>query len=156
MPKARGNKNLVLLHKNINAPEGKHFEKDNPKITWDGHNNQVDSRVAVRRASAGPFKYLAAEDGNADTVWEKWARVSDWIDLVCHEFDKQCKWGLPHPSWPKPKSNAATFAENARKGFDEKWDTRPLAPDEKRWRDGAFETSSGNEGWCTEEKLKIP
>src|SRR5690242_444897 len=30
---------------------------------------------------------------NADTIWKKWMRVSNWIDLVFDEFDRVYPWG---------------------------------------------------------------
>lgn len=125
----------------------------------------------------GPFQYLHANDGAADTMWKKWARVSNWIDLVCHEFDEQYKkrrgWGK-HKGEPKNsagtpslrslwayfidkelediEANAKTWAKDSKKAFDEKWDPKTLTNAEKKWREDAF----GQNGFATADKLKFP
>jgi hypothetical protein len=48
---ARGNKNLVLLHGNINGPKGIYFKKNKPNIDWKTHTTQLKSRLEVRRVS---------------------------------------------------------------------------------------------------------
>jgi hypothetical protein len=119
----------------------------------------------------GAFQYLAASDVTTDTMWKKWARVSNWIDLVCHEFDKQYKWGT---DTGEPKNSAGTaslrslwayfidielkeiedkaeiWAKDARKNFDNKW--KNLTPAEQRWWTAAF----GNNGFATSPKMKFP
>lgn len=106
-------------------------------------------------------------------MWKKWARVSNWIDLVCHEFDKQYKWGSrtdePKNSggtaslrslWAffidqeldQIEDKAATWANDAKKSFDNKWKTNTLTKDEKDWREDAF----GITGFATPAKVKFP
>lgn len=108
-------------------------------------------------------------------MWKKWARVSNWIDLVCHEFDKQYKWdpsalnGEPTNSAAVPslrslwaffidqelsdiEAIAASWANDANKEFDKKWKTGGLSKDEKAWRKKAF----GANGFATPAKMKFP
>ncbi|KAI1843073.1 hypothetical protein JX266_010762 [Neoarthrinium moseri] len=172
IPADRGNKNLVLLHGNINGPKGIYFKKNKPDIAWKTHTTQLKSRLEVRRG-VGPFQYLGAADGTTDTMWKKWARVSNWIDLTCHEFDKQYKWGSrtdePKNSagtaslrslWAffidkelgEIEDKAATWATDAKVNFDKKWDLKTLTKDEKDWRDDAF----GTTGFATPAKMKFP
>lgn len=115
----------------------------------------------------GTFKYLAAREGTVDTMWKKWARVSNWIDLVCDTFDKQYKWGsdpgepknLPGKTGPvslrsiyaflidkelrEIEENAADWANKAVAGFEAKWESRgkpPLTKAEEEWKKEAFGT----------------
>ncbi|KAJ4355047.1 hypothetical protein N0V95_003265 [Ascochyta clinopodiicola] len=112
-------------------------------------------------------------------MWKKWARVSNWIDLVHYTFDKQYKWGSD-PGEPQllagktgPVSlrsmyvffidnelkeieeTAATWAKDAKAGFEKKWEgagKTPLTADEKAWNTEAF----GPNGYATAGKLKFP
>ena len=52
IPKARGNKNLVLLDKNINGPKGIWFRKSNLVSDWKNHVSQEKARLEVRRVSS--------------------------------------------------------------------------------------------------------
>jgi hypothetical protein len=52
IPATRGNRNLVLLHGNINGPKGIWFKKNTPNIDMKTHPNQLTSRLEVRRVSA--------------------------------------------------------------------------------------------------------
>ncbi|KAI0429383.1 hypothetical protein F5Y09DRAFT_342700 [Xylaria sp. FL1042] len=171
IPAARGNKNLVLLHENINGAKAIYFKKNKPDSSWSTYNTQEKSRVEVRRG-VGPFQYLAASDTAAgDTMWKKWARVSNWIDLVCHEFDQQYPWGSRAD---EPKNSAGTaslrslwahfidmeldeietaaaaWARDAKTGFDKKWPK--LSAAEKDWRREAF----GTNGFATSGRMRFP
>lgn len=52
VPRERGNKNLVLLDKNINGPKGIWFKKNKLNSDWKGHVSQEDARLEVRRVSS--------------------------------------------------------------------------------------------------------
>lgn len=51
IPAARGNKNLVLLHVNINGPKGIYFRKNKPVISWKTQTTQLRTRLEIRRVS---------------------------------------------------------------------------------------------------------
>lgn len=127
----------------------------------------------------GTFKYLAAREGKLDTMWKKWARVSNWIDLVCYTFDQQYPWGT-NPGEPKNlpgktgpvslrsmyaffidkemreiEQTAATWATAAKTGFEAKWEGRgkpALTPAEAAWKREAF----GAGGYATAAMMKFP
>lgn len=104
-------------------------------------------------------------------MWKKWARVSNWIDLVCYEFDRQYTWGT-HAGEPKNsagtpslrslwaffidkelndiEANTAAWAKNAKTKFDKKW--KKLSKAEREWREDAF----GTNGFATADKMKFP
>jgi hypothetical protein len=52
IPKARGNRNLVLLDKKINGPKGIWFRKNKPDSKWNAHLSQEEARLEVRRVSS--------------------------------------------------------------------------------------------------------
>jgi hypothetical protein len=51
VPRERGNKNLVLLDKNIDGPKGIWFKKNKLNSDSKGHVSQEDARLEVRRVS---------------------------------------------------------------------------------------------------------
>jgi hypothetical protein len=112
-------------------------------------------------------------------MWSKWARVSNWIDLVCHTFDLQYDWGsdpdepqlLPGRTGPvslrsmyaffidkellEIEEAAAEWAKAARKGFEARWEGKgktPLTKAEEEWKEEAF----GLAGYATEAEIKFP
>ncbi|KAI3325508.1 hypothetical protein HD806DRAFT_490497 [Xylariaceae sp. AK1471] len=169
IPAARGNANLVLLHENINGPKGIYFKKNKPSIK---KTTPLEFRLDVRRG-VGPFQYLsAAEQSTTDTMWKKWARVSNWIDLVCHTFDQQYKWGSradePTNTAGTPslrslwaflidlelgeiEAKAEEWATDAKRDFDKEWPMNKLSKDEKKWRDDVFNVK----GFATPQNLKF-
>ena len=122
---------------------------------------------------------MAAREGTVDTMWKKWARVSNWIDLVCYTFDQQYKWGTD-PGEPKNlagktgqvslrsiyaffidkelreiEEKAAVWAKDAAAGFKAKWErpgSTPLTQAERDWMTAAF----GPNGYATAAKMKFP
>lgn len=57
IPTARGNKNLVLLHVDINGPKGIYFKRNKLNSLWSQHANQRESRREVRRVSTSTSGY---------------------------------------------------------------------------------------------------
>ena len=139
--------------------------------------NVVSNRATTQ--GVGTFKYLAAREGKLDTMWKKWARVSNWIDLVCYTFDQQYKWGSD-PGEPKNlpgktgsvslrsiyaffidkelreiEETAADWAKAAKTGFEAKWEGTgkpPLTKAENDWKKEAF----GTGGYATAAMMKFP
>ena len=137
----------------------------------------VSNQAATQ--AVGTFKYLAAREGKLDTMWKKWARVSNWIDLVCHTFDQQYVWGSD-PGEPKNLAGktgpvslrsiyayfidketreieqaAADWAKAAKTGFEAKWEGKgkpALTQAEAAWKREAF----GAGGYATAAMMKFP
>ena len=59
IPATRGNKNLVLLHKNINGPKGIWFQLNKVGIDYKTHTSQLDTRLEVRRVSFPSHEVLS-------------------------------------------------------------------------------------------------
>ncbi|KAH6621813.1 hypothetical protein C7974DRAFT_456526 [Boeremia exigua] len=95
-------------------------------------------------------------------MWKKWARVSNWTDLVCYTLNKQYKWeAIPVSLNFSPEIRAwyrcdpSTWAKDAKAGFEGKWESaskRSLTADEKAWKTEAF----GRNGYATAAKVKFP
>ncbi|KAK8104458.1 uncharacterized protein PG998_011491 [Apiospora kogelbergensis] len=94
-------------------------------------------------------------------------RVANWIDLVCHEFDEQHRWGSqPTNSAGKAslrslwayfidkeleeiETKAKTLADSTETKFDKDFPASSLSPAEKKWYDDAF----GTNGFATSGKM---
>lgn len=90
LQKSRGQKNLALAFDEINGRKGNWFSGKTPDYFTGVNSEDTRSKVAQRmRSAAGVFSYLnyIPTDGS-EAVWNKWMRVSNWIDLVCHVFDQ--------------------------------------------------------------------
>lgn len=91
--KALGQENLALTYQGINLVKGVWFGDNTPDTVSNKDNNPTQGRQRIRNA-AGVFTYLNyVPAGTAEPVWNKWMRVSNWIDLVCFVFDQQYPWG---------------------------------------------------------------
>lgn len=92
--KARTQQNLALASTVINGRKGVWFGGGVPDWTDKG---RVKSPRAARfsiRNGAGVFRYLNYQgDGTTEAIWNKWMRVSNWIDLVLYTFDVTYPWG---------------------------------------------------------------
>ncbi|KAI8245040.1 hypothetical protein K4K53_002927 [Colletotrichum sp. SAR 10_77] len=172
IPATRGNKNLALLEKEINMAKGKWFGMNRVASDYSKMNTQSIFRTEMRRGVA-PFQFLGASDGQTDTIWKKWARVANWIDLVMHTFDQQYKWGTragePKNSKGDPSMRslwaywidkelgdiealAAAWATQSATVFDQKFPKNKRSAAEEKWRNDAF----GTNGFATAAKLKFP
>ncbi|KAK6592195.1 glycosyl hydrolase family 18 [Botrytis cinerea] len=85
LTKARTQANLALLVAEVNGDKGTWFRLANPAIVV---NNKRMSQENIRNA-AGVFNYLAFAPPGGDAIWNKWMRVSNWIDLTCYVFDTE-------------------------------------------------------------------
>ncbi|KAK1851200.1 hypothetical protein CCHR01_06135 [Colletotrichum chrysophilum] len=172
IPATRGNKNLALLEKEINMAKGKWFGMNRVASDYSKMNTQSIFRTEMRRGVA-PFQFLGASDGQTDTIWKKWARVANWIDLVMYTFDQQYKWGTragePKNSKGDPSMRslwaywidkelgdiealAAAWATQSATVFDQKFPKNKRSAAEEKWRNDAF----GTNGFATAAKLKFP
>ncbi|KAI8159249.1 hypothetical protein K4K49_000750 [Colletotrichum sp. SAR 10_70] len=172
IPATRGNKNLALLEKEINMAKGKWFGMNRVASDYSKMNTQSIFRTEMRRGVA-PFLFLGASDGQTDTIWKKWARVANWIDLVMYTFDQQYKWGTragePKNSKGDPSMRslwaywidkelgdiealAAAWATQSATVFDQKFPKNKRSAAEEKWRNDAF----GTNGFATAAKLKFP
>jgi hypothetical protein len=84
---ARGEINLVLTQDAINNRKGVWFLHITPTINKESA--LADRRII--RDCVGVFDYLGFT-GGSEPIWEKWMRVSNWIDLVCFVFGQQYPW----------------------------------------------------------------
>ncbi|KAK6593441.1 glycosyl hydrolase family 18 [Botrytis cinerea] len=85
LTKARTQANLALLVAEVSGDKGTWFRLANPAIVV---NNKRMSQENIRNA-AGVFNYLAFAPPGGDAIWNKWMRVSNWIDLTCYVFDTE-------------------------------------------------------------------
>jgi hypothetical protein len=192
--KPRGESHLVLVQKEINFVKGtKWFAGKSPAL------NRGDTPTADRkmlRNNFGPFQYLQwtpTATGQTqkgpfpviEPVWNKWMRVSNWIDLVCWSFDNQFanKWN----TWPGAPTNnaggnpslralyaryiedtlvaiehnAAAYALQAKDWYQDYYSS--LRPDGTRtWSNSNgddpawFNSAFGNGGWATTTRARFP
>ncbi|KAK1961523.1 hypothetical protein LY78DRAFT_684773 [Colletotrichum sublineola] len=109
--KACGESHLVLLQTEFNFAKGtKWFKGNSPDLQRDS--NPTADRQLLRN-NFGPFQYLqwapAAGQGQVgpfpvvEPEWNKWMRVSNWIDLVCWSFDNQ--FANDWNTWPGAPTN---------------------------------------------------
>lgn len=110
--KRRGEAHLVLVQQVINSVKGVWFKGNSPDYQR-GANPTADRKLL--RDSLGSYQYLqwTPPGGQAqagplpvtEAVWNKWMRVSNWIDLICWSFDNQFanNWG----TWPGAPTNNA-------------------------------------------------
>ncbi|KAK2051176.1 hypothetical protein LY76DRAFT_529044, partial [Colletotrichum caudatum] len=188
----RGESHLVLLQAEINFVKGTKWFKGSSPDLQRGSNPTADRKLL--RNSFGPSQYLqwapAAGQAQAgpfpvvEPVWNKWMRVSNWIDLVCWSFENQFAndWNI----WPgaptnragnpslralyarysedkllEIKGNAATLATRAKSWYQDYYSS--LKADGSRdWSksnsgDPAwFNSAFGNSGWATAARAKFP
>ncbi|KAI0971243.1 carbohydrate-binding module family 18 [Xylaria arbuscula] len=79
-------RDLVLANNKMNRQKETLFQIHNPKVD---HGSQRETMIYVRDVAA-VFTYLAyipAPATNGEAIWNKFLRPSNWVDLVCHEFD---------------------------------------------------------------------
>ncbi|WYZ36253.1 hypothetical protein EsH8_XII_000003 [Colletotrichum jinshuiense] len=171
IPATRGNKNLALLEKEINMAKGKWFGMVKPASDFSKMNTQLKYRTEIRRGVAS-FQFLGTSDGQTDTIWKKWARVTNWIDLVMHTFDQQYQWGTragePKNSNGNPSMRSlwaywidkelgdiealtAAWATEAANVFDLKYPKNKRSTAEEKWRNDAF----GTNGFATAVKMNF-
>ena len=117
---------------------------------------------------------------NEDAIWNKWMRVSNWIDLVLHEFDAQYQWGTsnipgepertgPNPNQLKPSLRAlyAKFIDERLKAIEGKaasWtaDVQKNYDKNKNWNQAAdhkqymADAWSPQTGFVSSDKLRFP
>lgn len=85
LTKARTQANLALLVAEVSGDKGTWFRLANPAIVV---NNKRMSQENIRNA-AGVFNCLAFAPPGGDAIWNKWMRVSNWLDLTCYVFDTE-------------------------------------------------------------------
>ena len=78
IPKARGNKNLVLLDKNINGPKGIWFRKNKLDSDWKGHVSQEKARLEVRRVSSKSVPCFSSTWFLTELQHRAWELSSTW------------------------------------------------------------------------------
>ncbi|TEA14933.1 hypothetical protein C8034_v002743 [Colletotrichum sidae] len=97
----RTSKNFALVEEDTNKRKGTFFKLANPSALKpeDRKKNMPPTANESRqwiRTCAAVFQYLGYRDSAKpakEPVWDKWMRVSNWVDLVLHEFDKDYPWG---------------------------------------------------------------
>ncbi|KAH8882031.1 hypothetical protein GQ53DRAFT_589853, partial [Thozetella sp. PMI_491] len=172
LPKARGQQNLALILKSINGVKGNWFGGDTPEFRTTPFESVAAGRQRVRNGAA-PFAYLNYNptDGS-EQVWNKWMRVSNWIDLVCYTFDQKYPWGQNMYAG-EPTNSAGTPSLRALYAYwidihlasievtARQWSTSAQAafvsghpvnqPGDQGWIDAAF----GANGFATQNALRF-
>ncbi|KAI0543166.1 carbohydrate-binding module family 18 [Xylaria digitata] len=76
---------LVLANAQMNRQKETFFRLENPGADQ----GMQDKTMIYVKNVAAVFTYLAYIPGgaNADPIWNKFLRPSNWVDLVCNEFD---------------------------------------------------------------------
>lgn len=167
--------NLALAYEAINGPKGVWFGQKQPSITGVSK-SAVQERI---RNGAGVFQYLAytPTTGTPDAIWNKWMRVSNWIDLVLYTFDQQYPWGVGTYGAGEPTSAnggqgsmrslyakfideelasietlAARWATETEFDWSTDYPQAGLSSRDLAWYNQAF----GNGGWATATRLRFP
>ncbi|KAK3933773.1 putative glycosyl hydrolases family 18 protein [Diplogelasinospora grovesii] len=173
LTKNRGQQNLALVLRAINGAKSVWFGPGTPDTVHDDDKSANKGRQRIRNA-ASPFKYLnyAPNDGS-EAVWNKWMRVSNWIDLVCFTFDQQYPWGMgqhagePTNSAGTPslralyayfidahlaaiEAKARAWSPNANADFNNFYP--PTNANERAWVNSAF----GPNGFASANALRFP
>ncbi|KAF6798163.1 hypothetical protein CSOJ01_12781, partial [Colletotrichum sojae] len=96
LPLSMTSRNFALLEKDINLYKGVFFKEGEPRAIRGKNQNQQNKNRNWIRQHAAVFQYLSynhAANANKENVWNKWMRVSNWVDLALHEFDRTYPWG---------------------------------------------------------------
>ena len=173
LTKDRGSKCLTLLSRVINEKKGIWFSGHAPSVA-PSISNPSNKRIRDHiRSVAGVFTYLAFEPAgtNPDSIWQKWMRTSNWIDLVCSYFDSQYAWGS-RTDEPITSSGTASLRALYARFIDEylatieakaatwsslaeryyKQETPTMSSQEAAWYRAAF----GANGFATSSKMRFP
>ncbi|TDZ18095.1 hypothetical protein Cob_v008977 [Colletotrichum orbiculare MAFF 240422] len=172
-------RNFAMVQDSVNLRKGVFFGRSKPGAT--SSKGQATANVDREwiRSHAAVFEYLGYKPSPGETgeaIWNKWMRVSNWIDLVLHEFNNEYPWGHGNLAKLEParddKANpslrsfyacwideylssiektAEKWAEDAKAGFYKKHG-RPTTKDEQLWWKKAFDKG----GFATKEKLRFP
>ncbi|KAI8197977.1 Mutanase, partial [Colletotrichum sp. SAR 10_65] len=113
-PKDRSESLLTLTQWEVNQYKGTWMggNSPNPRL---GAGLEVDDRLKIRNAIA-TFTYLNFVPPGAltgqkytkvEAIWNKWMRVSNWIDLVFYHFDLQFTAAGGWATWPGHPVNSA-------------------------------------------------
>ena len=174
--KAVAHKDFCLLETSVNKKKGVWFNNNfRPNRLTGKHKTfeMVDVQHDIRLVSteapypvinvklrkeqaAAPFRYLETNVPNEDPIWNKWMRVSNWIDLVLHEFDNQYPWGdasnikgEPERTGPRPRNRPslralyANFIDERLKAIEAKAAT---------WSADAQKNYNANKKWNQDAK----
>ncbi|KAF6822241.1 hypothetical protein CMUS01_11167 [Colletotrichum musicola] len=183
LPLARTVQNFALVEAKVNEHKGTFFREAKPagiEDTSPGAANQARDWI---RNHAGVFHYLRYTHGTTskkEDVWNKWMRVSNWVDMVLYEFDQQYTWGS-HPDEPQRapeadgtvktpslrafyahwidgylgriETNAQTWATDAKDRFEKAFGSEAKnSPAAKDWEEKAF----GKNGFALKSKMQFP
>ncbi|TIC95567.1 hypothetical protein CH35J_007896 [Colletotrichum higginsianum] len=149
MPVEKTTKNFALVAAKVNQHKGTFFGQNRPNYLTDTHPKAANKNRNWIRNHAGVFHYLKythSPPSKKENVWNKWMRVSNWVDLVLSEFDQSYVWGY-HPDEP----HDAADGPSSLRSFYAHWIDMYLAGIEKNaqdWAVGAksqFELSYGND-----------
>ncbi|KAI8259046.1 hypothetical protein K4K58_002896 [Colletotrichum sp. SAR11_239] len=160
----------------VNEHKGTFFGEGQPTGLTSSHPSAANLNRNWIRSHAGVFHYLRyahTQPSTKESVWNKWMRVSNWIDLVLNEFDQTYTWGSQpdeptrngggNPSlrsfyayWIDTylggiEGRAQIWAVEAQTEFKLKYgsDNTNAA---KQWVDKAF----GTNGFATQAKMAFP
>ncbi|PQE17133.1 glycosyl hydrolase family 18 protein [Rutstroemia sp. NJR-2017a BBW] len=146
--------------------------KDYPSILKE---SKTKTQQSIR-TQAGVFQFLAFKPPNGDAIWNKWMRVSNWIDLTCYVFDEQYPWNQNaydgEPRAPpgqtaslralyayfidnhlaKLEDNQARWAADASRVYQARHPATAEQKKDRAWIDSAF----GPNGWATASKMRFP
>ncbi|EFQ31010.1 hypothetical protein CGRA01v4_08550 [Colletotrichum graminicola] len=103
MPIDRTTKNFALVEKEVNECKGTFFGEGTPNGLTTIDLSGANRNRAWIRNQAAVFQYLRythRPPSTKENVWDKWMRVSNWMDLVLDEFDRNYPWGT-HPDEPR-------------------------------------------------------
>ncbi|KAI0428951.1 hypothetical protein F5Y09DRAFT_311592 [Xylaria sp. FL1042] len=79
-------RDLVLASTKLNSMKSVLFRKDSPTVDKGGQNETM----AWVKTVISVFEYLKwGPVQNTEAMWNKFLRPSNWVDLVCNEFDTQ-------------------------------------------------------------------
>ncbi|KAL0942312.1 uncharacterized protein CTRU02_200198 [Colletotrichum truncatum] len=167
-------RNFALVQDKVNENKGTFFKGSQPSPLDIEAGRKVNKDRNWIRTHAGVFQYLNYVPPNGkERIWNKWMRVSNWIDLVLHEFDLSYPWGS-HADEPRRvdganpslrslysywidtylgdiEFKAGTWATAAREAFRLNYGAGE-ANAEKEWVRKAF----GANGFATAERMVFP
>ncbi|KAI8184821.1 hypothetical protein K4K51_012229 [Colletotrichum sp. SAR 10_75] len=176
MPLGQTTKNFALVEAEVNEHKGTFFGEGQPTGLTSSHPSAANLNRNWIRSHAGVFHYLRyahTQPSTKENIWNKWMRVSNWIDLVLNEFDQTYTWGSQpdeptrtgggNPSlrsfyayWIDTylggiEGRAQIWAVEAQTEFKLKYgsDNTNAA---KQWVDKAF----GTNGFATRAKMEFP
>ncbi|KAK3337685.1 glycosyl hydrolases family 18-domain-containing protein [Cercophora scortea] len=177
--KAMTERNFAIASAWINSPKEAWFAGGTPQPVKTNQDSNGDIRRNIRNA-AGVFNYLhytpsGTGSSSDEAIWNKFMRVSNWIDLVCYRFDQTYPWGHSNragepttiatfghgPSlrdlyayWIRAylqaiETKADAWAGSAKATYDQVTGNTKA---EKAWEESAF----GNNGWAAVGSLRLP